>query len=773
MMTTCRPSLASLIQSRVLPPLLFALLLLPLAADAQDPPVAPEGQPAGPRPEVSQDLAPATSAPDQPDRADSQTADQPAVPDDQQLRQRLPEQLERLEQRWGTTRSLSFDPVFLSSEAAAASLGSRRTDRGFRFLRDNLAFDPYGGRVRGARGALFSHSGNSVDLALLATELLAAQGINWRLVKATLQDEQASTLFASALPHATTRGVDPATRTFDPALQRWRRRTVADHWWVEAEIDGRWVAFDPVYPGLELGQAVVEPERRFDTGQIPGELEHTVTIRLFQRRARRPAATPLTYTAQLVDLAYRNVVLSFRRESADTVRPTLEFSGEIRQGERIDLREAEQIWIELEFGTGRTAYTVRRDLRDPSDRLDLFAGDLQVFSVLFLPGWVGPDYYAAVSQALAGQLQEYGQLLTNQALVDADSGRTTAPSFALLDNLQPILSTATGLIGLTFAHRSDEMSLALAQKMGVRPFFARPRILIAGAVQLGSDLGFQLDLRNDAIESLPYSDLPIGLPPAFQALRGRIDSQLASEVLADLTGLAVLGPEQIIRGAMDLQVGFLSLSSSERTALRRLDVPQGVRDRMEQDATGAGGVVITPAESLLVSGSERTAWWVAVASDGSVLGVLGSGIRGAVAGFLSQAANLERPAFHPLALASGTLSTIEALLEAVIRQTSGSPTMGPDLCPLLCDLVQASNLACGDPSRANLSRCLSGGVASEDPLGLGLSCQEMVNTFRCGVVIAQQVLSGAIELEVDRPNAFQGPWSSRIPPLYTTACRCE
>lgn len=69
----------------------------------------------------------------------------------------------------------------------------------FEFVRDRVALEPYAGLLRGARGTLVSGSGNALDRALLAQELLASAGFESRLVAGTLPDAQVNLLLTRFL----------------------------------------------------------------------------------------------------------------------------------------------------------------------------------------------------------------------------------------------------------------------------------------------------------------------------------------------------------------------------------------------------------------------------------------------------------------------------------------------------------------------------------------------------------------------------------------------
>jgi Transglutaminase-like superfamily len=82
------------------------------------------------------------------------------------------------------------DPIDV--RALARRLGAPTA--AFQWVRENIAFEPYEGVLRGAAGALAARAANSWDQALLLQELLAAMGQPSRIVQARLDDAQCNTL---------------------------------------------------------------------------------------------------------------------------------------------------------------------------------------------------------------------------------------------------------------------------------------------------------------------------------------------------------------------------------------------------------------------------------------------------------------------------------------------------------------------------------------------------------------------------------------------------
>src|SRR5215204_6209738 len=74
----------------------------------------------------------------------------------------------------------------------------------FRFVADEVNYDPYAGALRGAHGTYWGLAGNSVDQALLLAALLDEALVETRFVVGELSDEAAERLLASTRQDAET-----------------------------------------------------------------------------------------------------------------------------------------------------------------------------------------------------------------------------------------------------------------------------------------------------------------------------------------------------------------------------------------------------------------------------------------------------------------------------------------------------------------------------------------------------------------------------------------
>jgi hypothetical protein len=210
-------------------------------------------------------------------------------------------------------------------------------DKLFTWVRDKTSLVPYRGVLRGPVGVLMDRRGNSLDRALLLSELLRAAGITVRLAHATLSTEQAVSLLNGARPLARRQSlprqpaqtadsvsayaasykldaaklrtaverVDAATKNM---FQQFEQRVTAqaadleqalsmstapsatvsatavesarDHWWVQSQQGPDWLDLDPTLPDAVPGRAAVQPAEVMGLTSLPESLFHEVTIRV-------------------------------------------------------------------------------------------------------------------------------------------------------------------------------------------------------------------------------------------------------------------------------------------------------------------------------------------------------------------------------------------------------------------------------------------------------------------------------------------------------------
>lgn len=229
----------------------------------------------------------------------------------------------------------------------------------FAWVRDRTYWVPYRGLLRGARGVMLDRLGSNLDRAVLLGDLLRRAGYTVRLAHATLPEARARELLGKVRPIPAQRrapvapqGMPAARRRVIAALmpgfeketegQLAASRRVAaeaealvrsqsetllaavrdaaspdtvaegsatiaalrDHWWVEREDGGKWVAMDVLLPEAKAGEALIAASGLSDwkdaAPAIPESDWHSVLIRVVVERYEAGATKESTVLEALL-----------------------------------------------------------------------------------------------------------------------------------------------------------------------------------------------------------------------------------------------------------------------------------------------------------------------------------------------------------------------------------------------------------------------------------------------------------------------------------------
>lgn len=231
-----------------------------------------------------------------------------------------------------------FDPA-----ALAVQLG-KNPQAHFEWVRDHTRWAPYRGLLRGSQGVMLDRVGSSLDRAVLLADLLRRSGHTVRLAHARLSEDRARELLGEvrASP-GRPRSVSSLTRvtperqgaieavipgqkkSLQEALVNSKRLTaeaeslvrseaeqlyaavkgsasgdldsdklaiaaLRDHWWVERQVDGRWIAMElmgPIGGATDSSVAAASTSEWRDGADFPSIPEmnwHTVQVRLVIER---------------------------------------------------------------------------------------------------------------------------------------------------------------------------------------------------------------------------------------------------------------------------------------------------------------------------------------------------------------------------------------------------------------------------------------------------------------------------------------------------------
>lgn len=224
----------------------------------------------------------------------------------------------------------------------AAALGHDPV-RIFEFVRDQVAYEPYAGCLRGPRGTLLALAGNAVDRSSLLAAMLGSAKQRTRFAQGRLPDDRARELVASIFvehaasvpPASPVPGVAKAAADAIAAGVTLDGRLLAaslkgaglppraeatsleslveearDHYWVQWWRDGEWVDLDPSFASATPGTAYATSAATFDA--LPETLFHRVslTVRVEEYRGAQPSTRDvLSYSTTAADLSGTDLVL--------------------------------------------------------------------------------------------------------------------------------------------------------------------------------------------------------------------------------------------------------------------------------------------------------------------------------------------------------------------------------------------------------------------------------------------------------------------------------
>jgi len=594
-------------------------------------------------------------------------------------------------------RSLDLSHVNPAYFAAALKHDPSRI---FTYVRDEIAFEPYKGALRGSRGTLLAMAGNSVDRAALLAAMLVSSKQRVRFVHGTLPQPDAQRLVASiwvehSSPDAKTDGgpspeLRAAGEQFMAAIQRdgklvrdlLRRdgrpaqsgqpvtlqsltNEAQDHYWVESSPDGRtWTPMDPSFASAQPGQVFAEPGERFDS--LPEAMYHHIELRVRTEEAVGGGVAShevLKYSARAADLSGVDVFLGHdvgQGADANHVRPFLVVRPRTIEGE----------WFWLKPPTAGNSAVSMVDALGGSAQEAAGTALAEYIELDFAnPDGSGETVVREVFDRIGKHRRKAGTALTDEQIAAAtgslamvDFGRnlydlfftTGAIDRAHLKHLavgpQPNrdrFDVAAGLhrVGLAYTAVSDAMTSRVVAPSGAvaRLYLDTPRVAIVELATVNGKRRLGLDLRRERVRAAIPGFRKEQLFLA-QVLRGVADGTLERVVtgasagggLAD-PGKALFSTSLVFELAQAQKVGTVLLTQ-QGPALRD-DLPEDGRARVEE-SLAAGNLVIAPERAIQVAGAGRYAWWQIEPRSGATTAVTDEGLyQGTVEGAIVRTEN--------------------------------------------------------------------------------------------------------------------------------------
>jgi large repetitive protein len=481
------------------------------------------------------------------------------------------------------------DP-YIINEAAALNHNPQQI---FNYVRDNIGYQAYNGSVRGARGTLWSKSGNALDRSSLLVALLEASGYTAQYVTGTLTKAQAQPLILSmfqgqyrvlgCLPNGSTTA-DPAN---DPTLLG-----IAEaHYWVEysSSSSGPFTDADTAFPTSQLGQ--VYGTKVSTSSTVPFGSVATIEIELDAETYSQASAafagngissTGVLYqtydVSQLVgkpitigQFVSTNTVSSVISVTTNTYSPYLAIGEDPTNPANDDIitgtpfQEVQTTFpLGSEVLTGLFAKITVTDALGNSttydktlfDRIGFAARqggttqvnigatstpalsdfDLVTFNILpSLQDATMVQQWGTVNDSLLAQLNTIVQQLPSDPTATLTPAQSALQQQATTLSRELTMNTQRALTG-TFAAASDNVTTHFAYLWQVQAYFSLPRILAASTMTMDNGSGSgtiqtEFDIVNDEVQVLESPGQTSIAPIAYRTDRGITEIQLEGRLM--------------------------------------------------------------------------------------------------------------------------------------------------------------------------------------------------------------------------------------------------
>jgi uncharacterized membrane protein len=573
------------------------------------------------------------------------------------------------------------DPVVVNK---AAELGND-PQAIFGFVRDQIAYEVYEGSLRGARGTLWSKAGNSVDQTSLLIALLRASGIASRYVQGTIEVSQAQQLIAGMYnPNRASVGAYPdgVEEYADPLNDAKSISQARVHHWAEVYLNGSFVAADPSFQELQLGDEATS--RQLDFAEVADAQRHQFNVQVQAERLNtllgggKPSRTTvLNHVFKTVELVGKPVSLShlisstgasgfFFFNRVHTYTPYLvindgegdpandrtvsgsayqevysNFAGfnEILTGVFVNMRSLSPSGEVVEYQRpifDRGSYATRKaggsfdfpeDLGErrafePTDIYTMLAGGSLIDENAMIPF---AESLRGMEDGVRSALENYETTESDADLVDLES------------RMRPASRMKTSIATLMHAAASDRFLVDLRRSLGTSAYWDSSRILVSHAESNERGYGFSIDLRHNSPRVSAGPGEPARMSAVFNTLRGFLEGSLEARVLAELSGTTeVANATDIFEKAFEEGADFEALVAGDEFKVDNFAITANARIRI-LEALAEGKIVVTPTRNVLINDVATVSWYEIDPVVGTVIAMGENGGHSALVGYATMA----------------------------------------------------------------------------------------------------------------------------------------
>ena len=566
-----------------------------------------------------------------------------------------------------------------SDQYMLAALGSvgQSAETIFTYVRA-LGYEAYRGSLRGARGTVWSEAGNSLDKTNLLIAMLRASGIPARYRHGQLDTTNTQRLILSMFP-ANTSGIGRISDELpvsDPANDAALQTEVQDHWWAEVFVPGQgWRDADPSFANATIGQSFVAAPATDGTdrvAEVPDAVRHKIGVQLKLERynvlEQLSYSYPISAVLNSVEMVGNPLTLQhlvnstgqggfiFTVQTTDYM-PFLVIGDRSIDGTKFQdfvsnfagplvntIHTAEWLVFTLISPLGQTQVFTREVVdrigvaaRQPGGNTQFTAGSGQkpllqetdVFQVTFGPSEVPAAARNAQAKAMVDISNTLRDVLARIDALPPGTPQTVNP--VARDALATYRKWASGFlhsINLTHYVDSDDGADQLAERLLVKAYPNRPRIIISG-ISL-SDAGVlrtTLDLLNDQITAHAYPGQDAGMSETYRSMRGYVESYLEGNTLERVTGITARTTANVFAAynANEADPEVIVVTADDLSQLETSTLSVQARSRIVS-AVRSGKVVVAPKHMVTLNGEQTVGWWEKDPITGDVSGVMEDGL---------------------------------------------------------------------------------------------------------------------------------------------------
>lgn len=603
------------------------------------------------------------------------------------------------------------------TDLAALADSLPKPQSAFEYVRDQIAFEPYPGAMKGAAATLITRGGNALDRALLLATLVSMQGFEVQIAHGQLSATMARNLLQqiSTTPGAAeliARSATTAGTATSPARQKIgalsaadgkrlaasteqsfafldasvqaakialgsdkseaQLKSLQDHYWVRAVVDGKTLDLDPSFAAMAYGRKYAEVAETLNVAGLDAQRMQTMSLRLVADYLQGGAVVTenlLEGEFNTIDLWGQNIRLAVlakeAKAAANDFLARLSIGGDTAAQKTFQLRVTRadktgtaqgngspfagltsvfgagggteapnpkpsgailaRLYLEVE--TRGPELAAARSRRMILDRLDSSGGALRIDPALAgdeIAGamigqvWdgtigLGPVHPVYLAKATLAWLASYIDL-QNQLIAAADSAQK-------LDSSQlpgPLLAPELLSFYLSSANAEGKIQAQFTPQL--RAYHERPRLAFLRhgfAVGDWSDLSKQASYREgiDVINA-PFAFVgPRELQSRLAMRWGAADTALELR----LNGNGAFNTLPLMAAASAAKVPVHTIGPDQHAMLASVSVPAPIKAVLEGELRD-GHAILAPARLIDLNGTRTYGWWSVEKDTGYAIG---------------------------------------------------------------------------------------------------------------------------------------------------------